>query len=211
MHFNRQRVFRCLLMGTVFLASATVGLFIGSRFSSSSRAKKPAEIELADPSRPFLQTKAELCTNYGQPAAGRAQILKQAQGLLFRSGKATVNAELRGDECHYIRYALPQPWSGEQIKKALLQNGYSWIIPSPGGCGWTPLADSNPPQPSQTVEYNSKEGHYAKYTGATRWLEVWSSRPATRAEAPAQIQKPAGVRALVSPLPLPPPNSLRRR
>jgi len=69
---------------------------------------------------------------------------------------------------------------GEQIKEALLQNGCSWIIPSPGGCGWTPLADSKPPPPSQTVEYNSKEGHYAKYTGATRWLEVWSSRPATR-------------------------------
>ena len=211
MHFNRQRVFRSLLTGTVFLASAAAGLLIGSRFFSSSRSKKPAEIELAAPSRPFLQTKVELCINYGQPAAGRAQILKQAQGLLFQSGKATINAELRGDECHYIRYALPQPWSGEQIKEALLQNGCSWIIPSPGGCGWTPLADSKPPPPSQTVEYNSKEGHYAKYTGATRWLEVWSSRPATRAEAPAQIQKPAVVKALISPLPLPPLNSLRRR
>jgi len=114
MHFNRQRVFRSLLTGIVFLASTAAGLFIGSRFFfSSSSSKKPAEIKLATPSRPFLQTKAELCINYGQPAAGRAQILKEAQGLLFQSGKATINAELRGDECHYIRYALPQPWSGE--------------------------------------------------------------------------------------------------
>ena len=115
MHFNRQRVFRSLLIGTVFLASAAAGLFIGSRFFSSSRSKKPAEIELAAPSRPFLQTKVELCINYGQPAAGRAQILKQAQGLLFQSGKATINAELRGDECHYIRYEIGRASCRERV------------------------------------------------------------------------------------------------
>ena len=47
MHFNRQRVFPSLLIGAVFLASAAAGLFIGSRFFSSSRSQKPAEIKLA--------------------------------------------------------------------------------------------------------------------------------------------------------------------
>ena len=190
MQFNRQRVFRSLLIGAMFLASAVVGLVLGSRFFGSRLSGKPAEIEPAALSRPFLQTKAELCANYGKPAAFKAQKLKEAQGLSFQSGTTNISAEFLGDDCHYIRYAMPQPWSGEQIKKILLQNGCSWIIPSTNGGGWTPLTDAKPPRQNQQVEYDSKEGHHAKYTGVTHWLEVWSCKPVIKREEPPQIQKP---------------------
>lgn len=172
-------------------------LLIGCLFWNTSCSKQPAEIEIPAPSRPFLQTKAELCANYGHPAAIKAQKLRQAQGLAFQSGNMTIVAEFLGDECHYIRYAMPQPWSGEQIKKFLYQNGCRWIIPSPNGCGWTLLSNPNPPPPDQIVEYTSKEGNRAKYTGVTHWLEIWSAKASTtpaRKSASTQIQKPATVK-----------------
>ena len=72
--------------------------------------------------------------------------------MTFKSDTLTVAAQIFDGECHYIAYALPHPWTDEQLPAALRKNGTGWAITdSPGMLLF--------PKEARSGTFRSREGH----------------------------------------------------
>lgn len=130
----------------------------------------------AKPSRQFLQTRSEMLQKYGTSVrTSFTGSFAPCERLSFRSDTLSIDADFSGEQCHYIRYTLPNWWTDEQIAAALASNGSHWQLVGATGMGFFSLM-------LRMSEYVSQDGHHAKYSAPAKWLEIWSSALVARSQ-----------------------------
>ena len=130
--------------------------------------------------RQFLQTRQELSEKYGNPDSRKQE--PGHETLAFHSGDLSVRADLAGDECHQIHYVLPHDWTDAQISAALEKNGSGWRSTT-GATGLLPI------RTLQILDFQSSEGHRARYSGPSKWLDINSVQVVRQAQLAGEEKK----------------------